>query len=110
VSNVTKLDASDIRRLKQEVGITVLDFYADWCGPCKALAPTLEKVAAENPAVTVGKVNVDEHSAAAMEFRLKGVPTLVFLRAGQEVGRLVGAVPRERIQDMLDGLQAKGSL
>ena len=107
MSRIPILNGKDILRLKRDMGITILDFYADWCGPCKALAPTLERVASENPTVSVGKVNVDEHSYAAMEFHLRGVPTLVFLRAGQEVARLVGAVPQEKIQEMLDRLQSQ---
>ena len=101
MSYLTKLSEADVKRLKQNAGIALLDFYADWCGPCKALAPTLEKFATENPDVTVGKVNVDENSDAAQEFGIKGIPTLVFLRDGREVGRLVGAVSQHLIEDLL---------
>ncbi len=107
MSSITKLNEADVKRLKENAGIALLDFYADWCGPCKALTPTLERFASENPSVTVGKVNVDENNDAAQEFGIKGIPTLVFLRDGQEVGRLVGATSQRVMEDLLNGI--KGS-
>lgn len=105
MSSITKLNETDVKRVKQNAGITLLDFYADWCGPCKALAPTLERFASENPNVTVGKINVDESSGAAQEFFIRGIPTLVFLRDGQEVGRLVGVASQRVIEDLLNGIK-----
>lgn len=107
MSSVTKLNESDVIRLKQNDGIALLDFYADWCGPCKALAPTLERFASENPHVTVGKINVDENSNVAQEFGIRGIPTLVFLRDGQEVARLVGVTSQRSIQDLLSGIKSR---
>jgi thioredoxin 1 len=107
MSSVTKLSEADVTRLKESDGITLLDFYADWCGPCKALAPTLERFASENPHVIVGKINVDENSNAAQEFGIRGIPTLVFLRDGREVGRLVGVTSQRVIQDLLSGIKSQ---
>lgn len=107
MSSITKLNEADVKRLKQNAGITLLDFYADWCGPCKALAPTLERFASENPNVAVGKINVDENNDAAQEFGIRGIPTLVFLRDGQEVGRLVGAASQRLIEDLLNGIESR---
>ena len=101
MSSVMKLNEADVTGLKQKSGIALLDFYADWCGPCKALAPTLERFAAANPHVTVGKINVDENSNSAEEFGIKGIPTLVFLQNGREVCRLVGVTSQNTIQDLL---------
>jgi thioredoxin 1 len=106
MSSVTKLNDADLDRIKQNGGITLLDFYADWCGPCKALAPTLERFASENPHITVGKINVDENSNTAEEFGIRGIPTLVFLHDGREVGRLVGATSQRTIQDLLNAIKA----
>jgi thioredoxin 1 len=106
MSFVRKLSETDVTRLKQSPGITLLDFYADWCGPCKALAPTLERFASENPGVTVGKINVDETSNVVQAFGIRGIPTLVFLRDGREAGRLVGVTSQNAIHDLLSGLQS----
>lgn len=105
MSSVTKLNEADVAHIKGKDGITLLDFYADWCGPCKALAPTLERFASENPNITVGKINVDENSNTAEEFGIRGIPTLVFLHDGREVGRLVGATSQRTIQDLLNAIK-----
>ena len=97
-------DRAGVSVFKQKSGVALLDFYADWCGPCKALAPTLERFASENPYVTVGKVNVDENSNTAQEFGIRSIPTLVFLHNGREVGRLVGVTSPNRIQDLLSAI------
>lgn len=108
MSSITKLNEADVKRVQQNAGIALLDFYADWCGPCKALAPTLERFALENSNVTVGKVNVDENGSATQEFAIKGIPTLVFLRDGQEVGRLIGVTSQRVIEDLLNAIKAGG--
>lgn len=105
MSFITKLSGADVTRLKQSTGITLLDFYADWCGPCKALGPAIETFALENPNVTVGKVDVDENSSTAQEFGIRGIPTLVFLRDGREVGRLVGGTSYRVIQNLLSSIK-----
>ncbi len=104
MSSITQLNETDLARLKQKSGVALLDFYADWCGPCKAIAPTLERFASENPHVTVGKINVDENSNAAQEFGIMSIPTLVFLHDGKEVGRLVGVTSPHAIQDVLSAI------
>ncbi len=106
MSSVTKLNEADVARAKENSGITLLDFYADWCGPCKVLAPTLERFALENPHITVGKINVDENSNTTEQFGIRGIPTLVFLHDGREVGRLVGAASQKTIQDLLNAIKA----
>ena len=107
MNSVAKLGDGDVARLRQNSGIALLDFYADWCGPCKAIAPTLEKFASENPGITVGKVNVDESESTAEEFGIKGIPTLVFLRDGREVARLVGLTSQGALEDLLTGVTVK---
>jgi thioredoxin 1 len=106
MNSVTKLSNADITRVKEDSGITLLDFYADWCGPCRAIAPTLERFALENPQITVGKINVDENSNTAEEFGIRGIPTLVFLHGGREVGRLVGVTSKRAMQNLLDAITA----
>ena len=72
----------------------LVDFYADWCGPCKTMSPIVEQVASQyNGKVKVIKVNVDSNQAAAAQYRVQGVPTFILFRQGQQVWRQSGAMP-----------------
>ena len=82
-------------------GLVLVDFYADWCGPCRMMAPILEAVAAEREDLKVAKVNVDESAALASRFGVMSIPTLVLLDGGEEVKRIVGARPKDALLDEL---------
>ena len=83
----------------------MIDFWATWCGPCRALAPTVEEIAAEYEGkAIVGKCNVDEASQTPMKYGIRNIPTLLFFKDGQLVDRLVGAVPKSSITAKLDAL------
>ena len=83
----------------------VVDFWAPWCGPCRAIAPTLETLGQEYAGrVTVAKVNVDEQPALAGRFQVRSIPTLLFLKDGRVVDQVVGAVPRAEIVKRMDAL------
>lgn len=86
--------------LKSEKTV-LLDFWAAWCGPCKMLSPVVDAIAEERPDIKVGKINVDEQSALATEFQVMSIPTLVVIQEGKVVNRLMGAVPKEKILEML---------
>lgn len=76
----------------------LVDFWADWCGPCKALAPTLEEIAKESGGrFKIAKVNVDEHSELAGRFDVMNIPTMIFFKNGKEVARLTGLMPKAKI-------------
>jgi thioredoxin 1 len=83
----------------------VVDFWAPWCGPCKMIAPTLEKLAAEYAdKITVAKVNTDENPEWAMRYGVQGIPTLLFIRDGLVRDTVVGAVPAAAIKSKIEAL------
>ena len=79
----------------------LLDFWATWCGPCRMIAPIVEEIAAERDDVIVGKVNVDEEMELAVKFGIISIPTLIYLKDGMEVDKIVGYRPKADIEDML---------
>ena len=82
----------------------MLDFYADWCGPCKMLAPVLHEIAEENAGtLKVGKINVDEQMELAMRFQVSNIPMLVVFKDGKAVAKSVGYRPKSEIAAMVEG-------
>ena len=82
----------------------LLDFYADWCGPCKMLAPVLHEIAEENVgALKVGKINVDEQMELAMRFQVSSIPMLVVFKDGKPVAKSVGYRTKSEIAAMMEG-------
>ena len=82
----------------------LLDFYADWCGPCKMLAPVLHEIAEENAdTLKVGKINVDEQMELAMRFQVPSIPMLVVFKNGKAVAKSVGYRPKAEIAAMVEG-------
>ncbi len=79
----------------------LIDFYADWCGPCRMLAPTLEKIANENPDIKVCKVNADDEEELTASFGVMSIPALFVLKDGKVVNQGVGAMPEAQILAML---------
>lgn len=79
----------------------LLDFWAEWCGPCRMIAPTLEEIAAENEDILVAKVNVDEEAELAAAFQVVSIPSLFVMKDGKVVNQAVGAMPKEQILALL---------
>ncbi len=80
----------------------LLDFYADWCGPCQMVSPIVEEIAEEYPQYAVGKINVDEQPAIAEKFGIMSIPALFVVKEGKIVAENVGAVPKEIILKMFE--------
>ena len=96
-------DASFDQALAEETGLVLVDFWAGWCGPCRAIAPVLEQLAQEYAGrVTIAKVNVDEHPRLAARFQVRSIPTLLFFKGGRVIDQVIGAVPKAEITKRLD--------
>lgn len=83
----------------------IVDFWAPWCGPCRMVAPILDELAVEyNEKIVVAKVNTDENPEWAMRYGVQGIPTMLFVKDGELVDRMVGAAPKPFIQQRVDAL------
>jgi len=95
--------------IEQSAAPVLLDLWAEWCGPCHMLAPTIEQLSTEMAGrVKVAKLNIDENPATANRFRVQSIPTLLVLKGGTEVDRLVGVQPKQEIVRRLEKALASG--
>ncbi len=97
---VNKFDGNNFEAevLKSDIPVFV-DFYADWCGPCKMMSPVIDKLSEEYAGrIKVGKVNVDENSDLAVQYGIMSIPNMVFFKNGEVVDRVVGAIPKPQMQ------------
>lgn len=100
-------DANFDQEVLQSEQPVLVDFWASWCGPCKAIAPIVEGVAATYTGkVKVAKVNVDENSAAPSRYGIRGIPTLLFFKGGKVADQIVGYVPQNVIEEKVQKLLA----
>ena len=100
--SVLKVDKNNFSELKNSYKPVLLDFYADWCGPCQMLAPIVHEIAEEYPQYVVGKVNVDAEAELAQAFSVVSIPMLVVIKDGKITAKEVGFRSKEDILDMLD--------
>ncbi len=93
------LEHADSKNIDEKVkeGLVLLDFYADWCGPCKMIGPVLEQVAEENEDIKVVKVNVDENISLAQRYGVQGIPSLFVLKDGEVVAQKAGFMPKDAL-------------
>jgi thioredoxin 1 len=91
--------------ISRETGIMMVDFWAEWCGPCKAIAPVLEDLAkASGGKITLAKVNVDENPGLAARYGIRSIPTILFVKQGKVSDQVIGAVPKAKLKAKLDAL------
>ncbi len=102
MSEYVKVYTSEDLKSDKLSGLTLVDFWATWCGPCRMVAPIVEELAAETPDVTFAKMDVDENPDVAMGLGITSIPTLMLFKNGKLVDKLIGARPKQDIRQMID--------
>ena len=104
----TLTDANFQTEVLQSSQPVLVDFWAEWCGPCRMLGPVIEKIAMANAGrILVGKMNVDENPATPQKYGIQGIPTVILFHKGEVAKQLVGYQPQEKIQKVIDELFPK---
>ena len=99
--SVIAVNKDNFETVKSSEKTVLLDFYADWCGPCRMVSPIVDEIAEERSDLLVGKVNVDNEPELAEQFGVFSIPTLVVMKNGEIVNQSTGARPKNQILDML---------
>ena len=100
--SVSVINKNNFEQVKSSEKTVLLDFYADWCGPCRMVSPLVDEIAAENPQYLIGKINVDNEPELAQAFGVFSIPTLVVMKYGKVVKQSAGARPKAQILAMLE--------
>ncbi len=101
--SVQKINKNNFEAIKNQEKPILLDFYADWCAPCRMVSPIIDEIASERSDIVVGKVNVDDNPELASEFGVFSIPTLVVMKDGKVVNQSSGARPKGQILSLLEG-------
>lgn len=101
-----ELNQSNVDEALKEKKVTVLDFWAPWCGPCRMLGPIIDELSEDNAGkdVTIAKINVEENQELAIKYGVRGIPTVVIFKDGEEQTRKVGVGSKSEFQTIIDGL------
>jgi len=88
-------------------GVVLVDFWAEWCGPCRQIAPVLDEIAKERAGkLTIAKVNIDKNPATPQKYGVRGIPTLILFKDGQAVSTKVGSLPKSKLVEWIDSVVA----
>ena len=101
MSVITLTNSSFEKEVMNSEKPVLIDFYADWCGPCKMLSPIVEQVASENTNVKVVKINIDDEQDLAINYGVMSIPTLVVIKNGQETDRVVGLIEKSEVEKLI---------
>ncbi len=101
--SVLSINKSNFEQVISTDKPVLIDFYADWCGPCRMVSPLVDEIAEENPQYVVGKINVDNEPELAAAFAVSSIPMLVVIKNGKIANQAVGAMPKAKILEMLEG-------
>lgn len=101
--SVLSVNKNNFDSVKNSDKTVLLDFYADWCGPCRMVSPLVDEIAKENPQFLIGKINVDSEPELAQEFGVASIPTPVVMKNGEIISQSAGAKPKLQILKMLEG-------
>lgn len=99
ITNITKENFD--KEVLQAEGTVLIDFWAAWCGPCRMIAPAVEKIAEERPDVKVCKVNIDDEQELAIKYGVMSIPTLMVVKNGEIANKAIGLRPKEEIEALL---------
>ena len=99
---VNNLNSENFDETVKKEGFTIVDFYADWCGPCRMMSPIIDEIAEENiENLTVGKVNCDDNTNLAERFQVMTIPTIMIFKNGEVIKTFIGVTPKEEILNCL---------
>lgn len=102
---VLELTDQNFEEVIRQNDVVVIDFWAEWCGPCKMLGPVIKELAEANEGVVISKLDVTTNAKASTEFGVTAIPTLIYFKGGKVVQRTTGVHPKSSIQKIIDGLK-----
>ena len=94
-----RLNEDNFNRVRDHEGVSLLDFYADWCGPCRMFAPTFDEFAGDHPEIECVKIDVDQHGEIAKRYGIMSIPTIMLFKNGELVKKNVGTLDLEELED-----------
>lgn len=105
MAEVTFTDANFEEKVLKSDKLTVVDFFATWCGPCQMMAPNIEELSAEMSDVVIGKMNIDENEETPQKYQVMSIPTVVFFKDGKVVDKVVGYQSKEALEEKINELK-----